>query len=78
MNENCIAYINIDNLAIKGTTIPGVEGQPELKQFLMDAIEKVWGVKGQWNHAYKGGGDSSFFGIGVPYISLLQNIQKRS
>ena len=70
MNENCIAYINIDNLAIKGTTIPGVEGQPELKQFLMDAIEKVWGVKGQWNHAYKGGGDSSFFGIGVPYISF--------
>ncbi|MFQ7737741.1 MAG: M28 family peptidase, partial [Emergencia timonensis] len=70
MNENCIAYINIDNLAIKGTTIPGVEGQPELKQFLMDAIEKVWGVKGQWNHAYKGGGDSSFFGIGVPYVSF--------
>ena len=25
MNENCLAYINIDNLAIKGTTIPGVE-----------------------------------------------------
>lgn len=70
MNENCIAYINIDNLAIKGTVIPGVEGQPELKQFLMDAVKKVWGVKGQWNHAYKGGGDSSFFGIGVPYISF--------
>lgn len=70
MNEGCIAYINIDNLAIKGTTIPGVEGQPELKQFLMEAMETVWGEKGQWHHAYKGGGDSSFFGIGVPYISF--------
>lgn len=70
LNEGCLAYINIDNLAIKGTSIPGVEGQPEMKQFLMESIEKIWGVCGQWNHAYKGGGDSSFFGIGVPYISF--------
>lgn len=70
MTENCIAYINIDNLAIRGTTVPGVEGQPEMKEFLMEAIEKVWGFSGEWHHAYKGGGDSSFFGIGVPYISF--------
>lgn len=70
MSENCIGYINIDNLAIKGTTVPGVEGQPEMKKLLMDAIRAVWGVDGQWHQAYKGGGDSSFFGIGVPYMSF--------
>lgn len=70
MSENCIGYINIDNLAIKGTTVPGVEGQPEMKKLLMDAICDIWGVPGEWHQAYKGGGDSSFFGIGVPYISF--------
>lgn len=70
MTDNCMAYINIDNLAIKGTTVPGVEGQPELKKLLTDAIEKIWGVPGVWHHAYKGGGDSSFFGVGVPYCSF--------
>jgi hypothetical protein len=70
MNENCLAYINIDNLAIKGTTIPGVEGQPELKDYLTDAIKEIWGQEGEWHRAYKGGGDSSFFGVGVPYCSF--------
>ena len=70
MDKNCIAYINIDNLAIQGTTIPGVESLPELKDILMGAIKKIFGVEGLWHHAYKGGGDSSFFGIGVPYISF--------
>lgn len=70
MTENCIAYVNIDNLAIKGTAIPGVEGQPELRTMLMDAVREVWKAEGQWHHAYKGGGDSSFFGVGVPYISF--------
>ncbi|MGF6376730.1 hypothetical protein M2140_001808 [Clostridiales Family XIII bacterium PM5-7] len=70
LNDNCIAYINIDNLAIKGTTIPGVEGQPEMKEMLMEAIKTIWGEDGVWHHAYKGGGDSSFFGVGVPYISF--------
>ena len=70
MNENCLAYINIDNLAIKGTTIPGVEGQPELKDYLTGAIKEIWGQEGEWHRAYKGGGDSSFFGVGVPYCSF--------
>lgn len=70
LTNHCIAYINIDNLAIKGTTVPGVESQPELKKFLMSAIRKIWGVDGVWHHAYKGGGDSSFFGVGVPYIAF--------
>lgn len=70
MTENCIGYLNIDNLAIRGTTIPGVEGQPEMKRILMDAILYVWNEEGQWHEAFKGGGDSSFFGIGVPYTSF--------
>lgn len=68
--SNCVAYINIDNLAIKGTTEPGIESLPELKNFLMDSIKFIWEVDGKWHHAYKGGGDSSFFGVGVPYISF--------
>ncbi|TDP45908.1 M28 family peptidase [Aminicella lysinilytica] len=70
MSNNCVAYINIDNLAIEGTTVPGVEGQPELKEMLTAAIEKIFGTKGVWHQAYKGGGDSSFFGVGVPYNSF--------
>ena len=70
MTQRCVGYVNIDNLAIKGTTIPGVEGQPELKEMLMEAIKTVFGEEGVWHRAYKGGGDSSFFGIGVPYSSF--------
>ncbi|MGN8713459.1 M28 family peptidase [Hornefia butyriciproducens] len=70
MTKKCIGYINIDNLAIQGTTVPGVEGQPELKEVLMDAIQKIFGEEGVWHQAYKGGGDSSFFGVGVPYNSF--------
>ena len=70
MTKRCVGYVNIDNIAIRETTLPGVEGQPELKNLLMDAIEAVFGEEGIWHHAYKGGGDSSFFGVGVPYTSF--------
>ncbi|NLN49411.1 MAG: M28 family peptidase, partial [Clostridiales bacterium] len=66
----CIAYLNVDNIAIKGTTIPGIESVSEVKKFALEIIKEIWGVDGKWNWAYKGGGDSSFFGIGVPYISF--------
>ena len=46
LNENCVAYINIDNLAIRGTSVPGVESLPELKNLLMDAVKKVWNTEG--------------------------------
>lgn len=68
--NKCIAYINVDNIAIKGTTIPGVESVSEVQKFALDLIKEIWDVEGKWNWAYKGGGDSSFFGIGVPYISF--------
>lgn len=68
--NNCVAYINVDNIAIKGTTIPGIESVSEVQKFLLDIIRETWEGEGKWNYAYKGGGDSSFFGIGVPYISF--------
>lgn len=70
ITENCVGYLNLDNLAIQGTTIPGVEGQTELKRLLMDAISVIFDEEGEWHNAYKGGGDSSFFGVGVPYCSF--------
>lgn len=70
LDQNCLGYINVDNLAIQGTTVPGVESLPELETFLTDITEEIFGDKGLFHHAYKGGGDSSFFGVGVPYISF--------
>ena len=70
MTRYCVAYINLDTLAIKGTTVPGLEGQAEMKRLLMGSVEKIWGEKAEWRDAYKGGGDSSFFGVGVPYINF--------
>lgn len=70
MTENCVGYLNLDNLAIQGTTVPGVEGQPEMKDLLTEAIQAIFGEEGEWHQAYKGGGDSSFFGVGVPYASF--------
>lgn len=70
IDGKCIAYINVDNIAIKGTSVPGVESVSEVKKFTMNLIKKIWKVDGKWNWAYKGGGDSSFFGVGVPYISF--------
>ncbi len=70
LTEGCVAYINIDNLAIRGTTEPGVESLPELREFLTAAVTEIWKREGIWHRAYKGGGDSSFFGVGVPYVSF--------
>lgn len=70
LDQNCLGYINIDNLAIKGTSVPGVESLPELKAFLMSIMGEVFEEEGLFHQAYKGGGDSSFFGVGVPYISF--------
>ena len=56
MTENCVGYLNLDNLAIQGTTVPGVEGQPEMKDLLTEAIQAIFGEEGEWHQAYKGGG----------------------
>jgi hypothetical protein len=69
LSRNCIAYVNIDNVGIRGTTEPGVTSVTEMKTFLQGLVKEKWGVEGQWHRAYKGG-DESFFGVGVPYISF--------
>jgi hypothetical protein len=70
LTRHCAVYINADNLAIAGTTIPTIEGNTELKSFTQSLLKEIWNEQGHWIDAYKGGGDSSFFGIGVPYISF--------
>jgi hypothetical protein len=67
--KNCIAYVNIDNPGIIGTSVPKSRTVPEVKEFHMQVVKDVWGNEGDWNMAYKGG-DESFLGIGVPYISF--------
>lgn len=69
LTQGCVAYINIDNPGIRGTSVPGVTSQTELKSFLMRLIKEWWEEEGEWHDAYKGG-DASFFGVGVPYISF--------
>ncbi len=69
LNWNCIAYVNIDSPAIIGTSIPTVRCVPEVRDFLLGLIKEFWGVEGKWKMAYMGG-DASFFGVGVPYISF--------
>jgi hypothetical protein len=67
--ESCVAYVNIDNPGIIGTSVPESKSAPEVKAFLRQVIEEVWGQPGNWKAPYKGG-DQSFFGVGVPYISF--------
>lgn len=67
--EYCVAYVNIDNPGIIGTTVPKSRGVPEVKEFQQKVVREVWGEEGDWSMAYKGG-DQSFFGVGVPYIGF--------
>ena len=67
--KNCIAYVNIDNPGIIGTSVPGSRGVPEVREFQMKVVKEVWGEEGDWSRAYKGG-DESFLGVGVPYIGF--------
>lgn len=69
LSRGCIAYVDIDNPAILGTSVPNSRSAPEVKRFLLDVITEVWGRQGNWRLPYKGG-DQSFFGVGVPYISF--------
>ncbi|MCX8168717.1 MAG: M28 family peptidase [Candidatus Methanomethylicia archaeon] len=69
LDENCIAYVNIDNPGIIETEIPVVRCSLELRDFTLNLIREVWGREGVWKPTYMGG-DESFMGIGVPYISF--------
>ncbi|MDH5405391.1 MAG: M28 family metallopeptidase [Candidatus Aminicenantes bacterium] len=67
--QHCIAYVNIDNPGIVGTSIPKSSGVPEVREFQKSVVKDVWGEEGDWSMAYKGG-DESFLGVGVPYIGF--------
>jgi len=69
LTRHCIAYVDIDNPAILGTSVPNSRSAPEVREFLLEVIQEVWGQPGSWKLPYKGG-DQSFFGVGVPYISF--------
>ncbi|MEM3699418.1 MAG: M28 family peptidase [Candidatus Bathyarchaeia archaeon] len=68
LRGNCIAYVNIDNPGIAETSIPIMHGVTIIKDFLENTVKEFWG-EGEWHDAYKGG-DESFFGIGIPYLSF--------
>jgi hypothetical protein len=70
LREKTLAYFNVDNLAIQGTSILGVESVLEMKDFLLTSLEDYWTDEVVWHDAHKGGGDSSFFGIGIPYVAI--------
>ena len=67
--KRCIAYVDVDNPGIIGTSVPNSRSAPEIKDFLLEVVREVWGDEGRWRMPYKGG-DQSFFGVGVPYISF--------
>jgi hypothetical protein len=66
--HNCIGYINVDNPGILGTTIPGVESVKEVKDYMLELVGTKWEEKPTWCEAFKGGGDASYHGIGIPFI----------
>jgi hypothetical protein len=67
--EHCVAYVNVDNPGIIGTSVPESKSSLEIRDFLLPIIAERWGQAGGWKTPYKGG-DQSFFGVGVPYISF--------
>jgi len=69
LTKRCVAYVNIDNPGILGTSVPYARSAPEVREFLLKVISEVWGNEGIWKMPYKGG-DQSFFGVGVPYINF--------
>jgi hypothetical protein len=69
LTRHCVAYVNIDNPGITGTSVPDSQCSLEVKAFLSQVVKESWGEYGTYRLPYKGG-DQSFFGVGVPYISF--------
>lgn len=66
--HHCICYLNVDNPGIKGTTIPGVESVKEMKAYMLKLVNAKWEEAPNWCEAFKGGGDASYHGIGIPFV----------
>ncbi len=71
LREHAVAYLQIDQPGIAGTTVWDSRSNVELRRF-HQAVEKrlASGYAPSWRRAVKNG-DSSFFGIGVPMVQGL-------
>ncbi len=71
LNLYGVAYLNVDNVGIKGTSIPLLRlSDPLLLDFVKPIVEEVFETSAiKTLYMYKGG-DASFFGVGVPYVSV--------
>ena len=43
LNNHCIAYVNIDNPGIIGTSVPQSRGVPEVREFQKKIVKDFWG-----------------------------------
>jgi hypothetical protein len=71
LNLYGVAYLNVDNVGIRETSIPYLRlSDPSLLDFVKPIVEEVFETSRiKLTYMYKGG-DASFFGVGVPYVSV--------
>ncbi len=65
LRRHCVAYLQIDQPAIVGTTEWNTASNPELNVFHGEIESRLLDCPVRWHRAVKNG-DSSFFGIGIP------------
>jgi hypothetical protein len=71
LNLYDVAYLNVDNVGIMGTSIPYLRlSDSSLLDFVKPIVEEVFETSRiKFTYMYKGG-DASFFGVGVPYMCV--------
>ncbi|HEV7265706.1 MAG TPA: M28 family peptidase [Falsiroseomonas sp.] len=68
LRRHAVAYLQIDQPGITGTTVWDSRSNPELRRFHEDAERRLAeGYHPVWRRAVRTG-DSSFFGLGVPMV----------
>jgi hypothetical protein len=65
LRRHCVAYLQIDQPAIVGTTEWNTASNAELKLFHTEIESRLLDCPIRWHRAVKNG-DASFFGIGIP------------
>ena len=78
LTNNCVAYVNIDGLANKGTTVPGMTGVPELRKLFIDTAEKVWKSPGVWRDSFRAEEGATFYGAGVPSAAFMSEYDEET
>jgi hypothetical protein len=67
LRRHCVAYLQIDQPAIVGTTEWNTASNAELKVFHSEIEARLLDCPVRWHRAVKNG-DTSFFGIGIPML----------